>query len=514
MSGLPKGWVEAELGDICTLLNGRAYKKPELLDSGKYPVLRVGNFFTSQKWYYSDLELDPNKYCDDGDLLYAWSASFGPRIWYGGKVIYHYHIWRVDIVDTVVAKGFLYNWFHWDKENIKAAHGTGSTMIHVTKRDMEKRSIDLPPLAEQKRIVAKLDALSARSARAREALSRIDTLVTRYKQAVLAKAFAGELTKDWRSSGDWPEAVRLDNVATSFSYGSSAKSSKSGAVPVLRMGNIQGGELDWSDLVYSDDEQEIEKYRLKSGDVLFNRTNSPALVGKTALYRGERDAIYAGYLIRIVSGPNLLPEYLNYALNSPEGRAFSWRVKSDGVSQSNISAAKLKGFEFSVPPLNEQKEIVRRIESAFQKIDRLAAEAKRALALTDKLDEAILAKAFRGELVPQDPTDEPASRLLERIKAERAATPKAKRVRMTTRPQRESLQMAKTVIETLKATDGWIEAPILFEACGVRDGSSTEEVEEIYKQLLLLERQEKIAIEPVYDTAGGAKVTDKIRLLE
>ena len=84
-----------ELGEVCRFINGKAYKKPELLEKGKYPVLRVGNFFTNDKWYYSNLELNEDKYCDDGDLLYAWSASFGPRIWEGEKVIYHYHIWKV-----------------------------------------------------------------------------------------------------------------------------------------------------------------------------------------------------------------------------------------------------------------------------------------------------------------------------------------------------------------------------------------------------------------------------------
>ncbi len=221
----------------------------------------------------------------------------------------------------------------------------------VPKAYLEERRLPLPPLAEQKRIVARLDALGARSARARKELERIDALVARYKQAVLSKAFSGELTKDWREDGaQWPRPVRLDSVATSFSYGSSAKSAKTGEIPVLRMGNIQSGKLDWADLVFTDDEEEIAKYALRVGDVLFNRTNSPALVGKTAIFRGERKAIYAGYLIRIQAGPNLNPEYLNYALNCPEGRAFSWRVKSDGVSQSNISASKLKGFEFAVPP--------------------------------------------------------------------------------------------------------------------------------------------------------------------
>lgn len=121
--------------------------------------------------------------------------------------------------------------------------------------------------------------------------------------------------------------------------------------------------------------------------------------------------------------------YLTYALNSPSGREFSWNAKTDGVSQSNISATKLKEFSFAVPPLEEQHEIVRRIESAFARIDRLAGQAKRALELVGRLDEATLAKAFRGELVPQYENDEPAEKLLERIRAERPAAPKAKRDR-------------------------------------------------------------------------------------
>ena len=104
----PMRWKKEQLQCNATLLNGRAYKQDELLDSGKYPVLRVGNFFSNRSWYYSDLELDDDKYCDNGDLLYAWSASFGPRIWSGGKVIYHYHIWKV-LVGENYNKQFLCN---------------------------------------------------------------------------------------------------------------------------------------------------------------------------------------------------------------------------------------------------------------------------------------------------------------------------------------------------------------------------------------------------------------------
>src|SRR6266849_1655086 len=170
-------WSAVQLRDVCHLLNGRAYKQAELLDQGKYCVLRVGNFFTNRNWYFSDLELAPDKYCDDGDLLYAWSASFGPRIWDGGKVIYHYHIWKTQPNERVIDKNFLYHWFEWDKENIKAEHGTGSTMIHVTKGDMEARPLALPPLVEQRRVAAKIDSLSAQSGRARENLANIPRLV-------------------------------------------------------------------------------------------------------------------------------------------------------------------------------------------------------------------------------------------------------------------------------------------------------------------------------------------------
>jgi type I restriction enzyme S subunit len=187
------------------------------------------------------------------------------------------------------------------------------------------------------------------------------------------------------------------------------------------MGNIQDGKLDWSDLVYTSDSDEIAKFRLEPGDVVFNRTNSPELVGKTALYQGEREAVYAGYLIKVQCGPKLLPAFLTYCLNSPQGRAWAWQVKTDGVSQSNINAKKLAAFRFWLPSTLEQAEIIRRIESAFNWLDRLDSEYGSAVKLLPKLDGAILAKAFRGELVPQDPNDEPAAKLLERIKADREA---------------------------------------------------------------------------------------------
>lgn len=157
---LPKSWGQMRLGDAINVLNGRAYKRHEMLQEGT-PLLRVGNLFTSNEWYYSDMELEADKYIDNGDLIYAWSASFGPFIWEGGKVIYHYHIWKMDIFDhRALDKRFMLHYLAAISEAIKAS-GNGIAMIHMTKERMEKLVIPIPSLEEQLNIVEKIDELMA-----------------------------------------------------------------------------------------------------------------------------------------------------------------------------------------------------------------------------------------------------------------------------------------------------------------------------------------------------------------
>ncbi len=223
------------------------------------------------------------------------------------------------------------------------------------------------------------------------------------------------------------EYVSLDKLCESFQYGTSKKSQTTGKLPVLRMGNIQNGQIDWTDLVYTSDEKEIEKYKLNHGDVLFNRTNSPELVGKTSIYRGEQSAIFAGYLIKINNFEELDSEYLNYCLNSIYAKEFCLRVKTDGVSQSNINAQKLGKFEVPFCSKEEQQEIVRRVKALFKLAGAIEKRVATVTVRAEKLKQAILAKAFRGELVPTEAelarregrSYEPASGLLAKIKAQR-----------------------------------------------------------------------------------------------
>ena len=153
---IPVGWEWCRMQDVITFVNGRAYKKEELLSQGKYKILRVGNFFTNNEWCYSDLELSADKYCYNGDLLYAWSASFGPQIWNGDKTIFHYHIWNVKFNSRVLFREYLYYFFLFDKTQVKEST-TGSTMVHVSMENMKPRLIPIPSINEQKRIVHEIE---------------------------------------------------------------------------------------------------------------------------------------------------------------------------------------------------------------------------------------------------------------------------------------------------------------------------------------------------------------------
>ncbi|WP_118949706.1 restriction endonuclease subunit S [Taibaiella helva] len=146
-------WVKKKLGEVATFINGRAYKQEELLDGGKYRVLRVGNFFTNNNWYYSNLELEEDKYCDNGDLLYAWSASFGPRIWKGEKVIYHYHIWKV-VPSQSIDKGFLFILLDNETERMKTQNANGFALLHITKGTIESWKCCIPKSKDEQQKIA------------------------------------------------------------------------------------------------------------------------------------------------------------------------------------------------------------------------------------------------------------------------------------------------------------------------------------------------------------------------
>jgi type I restriction enzyme, S subunit len=246
-----------------------------------------------------------------------------------------------------------------------------------------------PSVVEQQRIVGILDdafeGIATAKANAEKNLANARTLFKSELQAILSSK-----KWTWKTLGDLCDRVE---------YGSSAKSKKEGKIPVLRMGNIQDGQLDWENLVYTDDKDEINKYLLKPDDVLFNRTNSPELVGKTAIYQGETPAIFAGYLIRIHRKEELLDaNYLTYFLNSQIALDYGKTVVISSVNQANINGAKLKGYPIPAPSISEQRMIVKKLNMLSAETERLASVYERKLAAVGALKKSLLDQAFTGQL--------------------------------------------------------------------------------------------------------------------
>lgn len=254
---------------------------------------------------------------------------------------------------------------------------------------LKELEIAYPTLLEQQRIVCILDhafeAIATAKANTEKNLQNARAIFESHLLSVLR-------SKQW----EWKP---LGELCDGVQYGSSAKSKREGEVPVLRMGNIQDGRLDWEDLVYTDDKDEIDKYLLKHNDVLFNRTNSPALVGKTAIYKSEMPAIFAGYLVRIRRKESLLDgDFLNYFLNSQIASDYGKTVVISSVNQANINGAKLKSYPIPAPSLLEQKAIVKELASLQAETKRLTELYERKVAALGTLKTALLHDAFRGAL--------------------------------------------------------------------------------------------------------------------
>lgn len=356
---------------------------------------------------------------DCNAILLAGNGDINNINRYNGKFEAYQRTYVVEIIEPInidyVFYWFKYRWFDFNKDKM-----FGTAIPYIRLGNLQEFPIPVPPYTQQQNIVDRIESLFAKLDEAKDkAQTVVDSFETR-KAAILHKAFTGELTATWREE----HGVGMENwvvktvgeLCVSLKYGTAKKSNTSGSVVVIRMGNLQQGEIDWSDLAYSNDTEDIEKYRLSPGDVLFNRTNSAALVGKTSIYRGEYPAIYAGYLIKLdYNHEQIIGDYLNYALNTLEAKEYCNSVKTDGVNQSNINAKKIGAYSFNVPSVSEQEEIVAVVQRFLSK-ERQAKEAAEAvLDQIDLMKKSILARAFRGELGTNDPNEESAVELLKQI---------------------------------------------------------------------------------------------------
>nr|WP_233398621.1 restriction endonuclease subunit S [Luteimonas sp. MC1828] len=309
----------------------------------------------------------------------------------------------------------------------------GTTVQSIDTETLEALRIPLPPLAEQQRIAQKLDALLAQVDTLKARIDTIPALIKRFRSAVLSAAINGELTGEKPCCWD---AVALEDLVENSLVGvvrSADEQSEQldGRHPYLKMNNInQDWGFNTEKMVgVRATKDEMRRYELERGDWLFNTRNSVELVGKSCVWNGPQGFVFNNNILRIRFVADALPEYVEIWFRSPQGRARLNKIKSATTSVAAIYQKALMKEVLTFPAISQQREIVQRVEQLFAFSDQLEARIFVARQRIESLTQSLLAKAFRGELVPQDPNDEPASVLLERIRAQRAAAPKPKRGR-------------------------------------------------------------------------------------
>ncbi|WP_298884965.1 restriction endonuclease subunit S [uncultured Bradyrhizobium sp.] len=463
MMSVPKTWVTASGHDLFTLVRGVSYEKSEASNvpaPGLVPILRANNISGGQIVadefvYVPSRRVSPEQYLRQGDLLIAASSGSRNIVGKAAKVDGGLGTFAFGAF-CVVARPKRAELSSWLYSYMRSAAyrdyvervALGININNLRTSDLKSMPVQVAPLQEQQRVVAKIESLSLKSRRARDQLKAIPRLVEQYKQAILAAVFRGDLgatfsevavldkllidrqrstlaeelgARPWKvtapatsprasRSGKW---MRIGDICVHRS-GIAFKSgtfSKSGT-PVVRLGNLYNGVFDLSrnPAFIEKDAVPAGAFMASGGDILVSLTGTKYKrdYGRLVQLPEGSKPVYVNQRVLCLSCvPSVNPRWLVYFSQTPMFMDFFFSHETGGVNQGNVGVAGVMNAPIPVPPLTAQEEIIGRLDSAFRWVNRAITNVKNSSLLLDHLDEAILRKAFRGELVPQDPRDEP-----------------------------------------------------------------------------------------------------------
>jgi type I restriction enzyme, S subunit len=417
VSELPSSWAESALGEIGDYLNGRGFKKSEWRKAGR-PIIRIQNLTgTTNHFNYFDGEPADHYTARPGDLLVSWAATIGVFVWNGPEAVVNQHIFKV--LSHINRNFHRYLLLSVLNDLRRQTHGSG--MVHITKGRFEATPVAVPPIAEQRRIVAAIEEHFSRLDAADESLRRAHQKLTGLRTRAVEAAF----------EGDWPRTT-LGEIAEIV--GGVTKDAKREGdpsfveVPYLRVANVQRGFLDLTDIATIRVSPEKAKaLELKVGDVLFNEGGDRDKLGRGWVWSGEIErCIHQNHVFRARLRDSFEPKFVSWHGNTFGRRWFEEHGRQT-TNLASLNLSTLKSFPVPAPPAEEQRRVVAEVERQLSIADAMATEIDHALRRSAALRRSILEQAFSGKLVPQDPSDDPASVLLERIAASRAAAPKPSR---------------------------------------------------------------------------------------
>ncbi|MBM0231453.1 restriction endonuclease subunit S [Micromonospora sp. STR1_7] len=453
---LPAGWARARLGDLGKYTNGRGFRKSEWSDTGR-PIIRIQNLTGSAASFnYYAGNLEERHTVRAGDLLVSWAATLGAYLWRGPEAALNQHIFKVE---PFIDRDFLRYLIDYKiQEILAAAHGSG--MVHITRSRFDELPAAIPPLAEQHRIVEALEHHLSRLEAAMRAAAGAKRRLKPFSASVLDRTVLGTFTISAASSPSDASHHLLDGFASKrFDYaalpslpvgwfwrrssdvceficsGSTPAAHLmhpgNGDVPFLKVYNItQDGRVDFTNKpTYIDretHEHPLKRSRVRPGDVLTNIVGPP--LGKTAVVpdlHPEWNMNQA--IVAFRAGPDVHPEWLALALRSPFILGMLQKTAKATAGQFNIALSTCRELPLPVPPMNEQLDLVARSAELLEVTRRSASQLALISLRSRHLRQAILRQAFAGKLVPQNPSDEPASVLLDQISARDGKTKRSTR---------------------------------------------------------------------------------------
>ena len=395
------------LGEIATFYNGRAYKNEEFLLTGT-PIVRIQNLTGEGKTVFSDLNLEPNKYIDKGDLIYAWSATFGPYLWKGEKSIYHYHIWKIECKENLLDKYYFYYTLKHISDRLKSG-GNGTLFVHITKGFMESFEIDIPNISIQRKTASILSSLDD----AIELNQQINKTLEEMAKAIFKEWFVDfnfpnatgkfQETEIGKIPFDWKVATFEDffDADRGLSYkGAGLALAESEATPMHNLNSVlEGGGYKTIGIKYYNGEYK-DKHIVNAGEVIVANTEQGhkyMLIGYPAIvpqFYGEH-GIFSHHIYRIRPKANcyLSPDFIFHLLLQPQVRDQVVGF-ANGTTVNMLKIEGLKKPKFAMPP----KELAEKF-GAIAKANRLQAEQniEENQSLIN-LRDTLLPKLMKGEI--------------------------------------------------------------------------------------------------------------------
>lgn len=380
-----------KLENIAQFISGKAFTSTDFTENpqieGALPIIRIQNVNSDESQFkYWNKDYEERYIVTSGDLLMSLSGDFKLKIWDGPKALLNQRVVKIEINDNV-NKYYLFKYLQ-SKIYILTNMGNSSIINNLSIKTLKNFNIELPNLTNQNKVESIIRKLDVQLSKRKEQLKLLDELSESLFIDMFGDPYLNE--KKW-------EIGKIKDTVVKTQYGTSKKANvDKGRYPILRMNNITyNGNWDFSNLKYIDlDERDISKYLVHYGEVLFNRTNSKELVGKTAVYLEKNSVAYAGYLIKLTPNEFFNGEFIAAYLNCSYVKAVLYNMAKNIVGMANINAKELSNIDIMLPPVSLQNEFAKKIE----KIEELKKKCHKSLEYYEELYETLLHKAFNGEL--------------------------------------------------------------------------------------------------------------------